>query len=237
MRLRNHTRLLFSVAVTWLWGMTGLAGPSFAQQPAAGTVAQPASPQIQAVMDKIVHLKKAKVGDPVSARVTEGAKLADGTEIGKGSHLIGKVTAVKSKPDSEGPARLGLLFTEVQSKDGKHAPVEVALMSVAPPYQAGGVDLGAAENRMSGAQRTQTMNGDTASANAPGGAQGNLGNAGLGIRSGSRDKASGPMQPGVSYLEDVSLVSYSMGEPGTVLESKKGTFYVDSGCRLLFMGK
>jgi len=33
----------------------------------------------------------------------------------------------------------------------------------------------------------------------------------------------------------VVLVSYSMGSPGTILESKSGSVYLDSGIRLLLL--
>lgn len=114
-------------------------------------------------------------------------------------------------------------------------PVTVALMSVAPPWQPGGVDIVAADNKMSGAQRTENMNGGTS--NEPNSAQSTLARGGLGIRAPSASRDPNALQPGVSYLEDIVLASYSMGEPGTVLESKKRTFYIDSGCRLLFMGQ
>jgi len=71
----------------------------------------------------------------------------------------------------------------------------------------------------------------------PTSASGNLARGDLGIRSASTNAGPGARQPGVSYLQGVVMESYSMGEPGAVLESKKGTFYVDSGCRFLFMGK
>ena len=212
-----------------------LAVAAYAQEKSAAA-AQATSPEIQAVLEKMIHVKKAKVGDTVSARVTVGAKLKDGTEITKGSHLIGKVTEVKSKSDVEGPARLGMLFNQAQLKDGKQVEVAMVLMSVAPPWQPGGVDVAAADNKMSGAQRTQNMNGDSTPAD-PTSAQSSLARGGLGIRAANTNRDPSALQPGVSYLEDIVLKSYAMGEPGTVLESKKGAFYIDSGCRLLFMGQ
>ena len=70
---------------------------------------QPASPEIHAILEKIVHPKKVKVGDAVSARMTEPTKLKDGTELPKGTHILGKVTEIKMKADKEGPSKLGLL--------------------------------------------------------------------------------------------------------------------------------
>lgn len=200
-----------------------------AQQPAP--TAQ-ASPEIHAVLEKMVHVKKAKVGDTVTARVTETVKLKDGTEITKGSKLVGKVTEVKAKADKEGPAKLGLLFDKAQLKDGKEVPVTMALVSVAPHWEPGGVDPVAAENKMASAGRIGMMS-DTQGATSNTG--GDMLTKGLGVRGGSGNREPNAMQPGVSYLDDISIATYAMGTPGTVLESKKGTFYVDSGSRLLLM--
>ncbi len=234
MRSLYHVSSSIILAIVLFCSVLVIADFASAQeQPAAA--AQAASPEIQAVLEKIIHLKKAKVGDAVSARVTAGAKLKDGTEITKGSHLTGKITEVKSKPDAEGPAKLGLIFDQAQLKDGRHVPVTVALMSVAPPWQPGGVDIAATDNKMSGAHRTENMDGGSAS--NPTSAASTLARGGLGIRAPAAATDPSALRPGVSYLEDIVLASYSMGEPGTVLESKKGTFYIDSGCRLLFMGQ
>lgn len=205
-----------------------------AQTPGA---AAPASPSVEckAVLDKIVLSKKAKVGDPVSAHVTDTVKLKSGTEIPKGSHLLGKVTEVKAKADSEGPAKVGLLFDKAKLKDGTEVSIALALVSVAPRWEPSGVDQVAADNKMSGAQRTEAMSGNSAQASAPDGATGSLANAGLGIRAGRQSHDDAAMQPGVSYLEGISIASYSSAEPGTILVAPKGSFYVDSGYRLLLI--
>jgi hypothetical protein len=36
-------------------------------------------------------------------------------------------------------------------------------------------------------------------------------------------------------LQDITIASYSMGEPGTILQSTKTTVYLDSGSRLLLL--
>jgi hypothetical protein len=43
------------------------------------------------------------------------------------------------------------------------------------------------------------------------------------------------MLPGKSYLPDVVMLSYSPSAPGTILESKSGSVYVDGGSRLLLL--
>src|SRR5271169_2668732 len=76
-----------------------------AQSQAAAT-APPQSPEIHAVLEKIVHPKRLNVGDAITARVTEPTRLKDGTELPKGTHIVGKVTVIKLKADKEGPSKL-----------------------------------------------------------------------------------------------------------------------------------
>jgi hypothetical protein len=201
-------------------------------QPAAA--APPASPEIHAVLEKVVHPKKVKVGDEVVARTTEPTKLKDGTDLPKGTHIIGKVTDVKMKADKEGPSKLGLMFDKAQFKDGKTVPIAMALVSVAPRYEAGGVDPVAAENGGASAGRVSQMSqaaGRTDS--TPGG---DTLNKGLGVR-GASSVAPEAMRPGICYMPDMTIASYSMGDPGTILQSPKTTVFLDSGTRLLLLAQ
>ena len=206
---------------------------AFAQTQAAPT-AQASSPEIHAVLEKIVHPKKVKVGDEVVARMTEPTKLKDGTELPKGTHIVGKVTEVKMKADKEGPSKLGLLFDKVQLKDGKEMPVTMALVSVAPRWEQGSVDPVAAENTGSSAGRVNQMS------QQQGRSEGSSGsdtlNKGLGIRGASSTSADA-MRPGICYVPDMTIASYSMGEPGTIVQSSKTTVYLDSGSRLLLLAQ
>ena len=206
---------------------------SCAQGQAAATE-PPASPEIHAVLEKIVHPKKVKVGDAVIARMTESTKLKDGTELPKGTHLLGKVTEIKLKADKEGPSKLGLLFDKAQLKDGKEIPLMMALVSVAARWEAGGVDPVAAENKGAGAGRITQMS--QAEGLSTGSAGSDTLNKGLGIR-GATSVSETAMRPGVCYLQDMTIATYSMGEPGTILQSTKNTVYLDSGTRLLLLAQ
>lgn len=232
MFLRNYAVRLFLVAFAIGAFVISLPRLSCAQNQAAAT-APAASIELHAVLDKTVYPKKVKVGDPVVARLSEPAKLKNGTELPKGTHLLGKVTEMKAKPDKEGPSKLGILFDKAQLKDGKEAPLMMALVSVAPRWEPGGVDAVAAENKSSSIGRTEQMSGG-ATNNDPGSA-GNVLSKGLGIRAASTPASPSAMLPGVSYLTDVTIGSYSMAEPGTILQSAKNTVYLDAGSRLLLL--
>jgi hypothetical protein len=200
----------------------------------SAVAAPPTSPEIHAVLEKIIHPKKVQVGDAVSARLTELTKLKDGTELPKGTHVLGKVTEIKMKADKEGPSKLGLLFDKAQLKDGKEVPLTMALVSVAPRWEPSGVDPVAADNGAASAGRVTQMS--QAAGRTDGSAGGDTLNKGLGVR-GATSVSETAMRPGVSYLQDITIVSYSMGEPGTILQSSKNTVYLDSGSRLLLLAQ
>jgi len=230
---RNHVRWHLLLAMGIVAGILSIPQISSAQAPAAAA-APPASPEIHALLEKIVHPKKVKVGDAVVARTTEFTKLKDGTELPKGTHIYGKVTEIKIKADKEGPSKLGLLFDKAQLKDGKEVPVMMALVSVAPRWEPGGVDPVAADNGGSSAGRINQMS--QAAGRTEGAAGSDTLNKGLGIR-GATSVAQEAMRPGVCYMPDTTIASYSMGEPGTILQSTKNTVYLDSGSRLLLLAQ
>jgi hypothetical protein len=211
----------------------GASRAALAQAQAAPT-AESSSPEIHAVLEKVVHPKKVKVGDEVTARMTDPTKLKDGTELPKGTKIIGKVTEVKMKADKEGPSKLGLLFDKAQLKEGKEVPLTMALVSVAPRWEQGGVDPVAGENTGSSAGRVGQMS--QQQGRAEGSAGSDTLNKGLGIR-GSSSASANAMRPGVSYIPDMTIASYSMGEPGTIVQSTKTTVYLDSGSRLLLLAQ
>ena len=235
MRPENRFCQLTTIFTIGLVAVVLLAAPSsVAQNPPAAATPAPASPEIHAVLEKMVHPKKVKVGDEVLARTTEPTKLADGTELPKGTHIIGKVTDIKMKADKEGPSKLGLLFTKAQLKDGKEMSVTMALVSVAPRWEQGGVDPVAADNGASSAGRVTQMS--QAAGRTEGSAGGDTLTKGLGIR-GATSVSPEAMRPGVCYVPDMTIASYSMGEPGTILQSTKTTVFLDSGSRLLLLAQ
>jgi hypothetical protein len=214
--------LAFGLAMSGMF----IPGNSCAQgQTAPQAPAKP--PEIHAILDRVVHPSRVKVGDSVTARITEPTKLRDGTEIPNGAHVIGKVTEIKKKADKEGPSKLGLLFDKAQLKDGKVIQVLMALVSVAPRSEPGSLDsLGADKMAGNGLRHAAEME---ANGSSPG--EVNLAVSG-GVR-GSTKVTETALQPGVCYLPDITIASYSMGQPGTILQSAKSTVYLDSGSRLL----
>ncbi|HVP55394.1 MAG TPA: hypothetical protein VMU45_10400 [Candidatus Eisenbacteria bacterium] len=199
------------------------------------------SPQVDnrifAELDKLTHAKRVKTGDVVTAHLVAPAMLPDGTELPKGSKLLGSVTDLKAKSDKQGPSRIGLLFTSVVPKNGKEMPIHVVLVAVAPHTQANDVDLLAAGNPYSGGNRMQAGSGANTLNTTTG--EGEALSRGLGARAPAErgNVNTTEMLPGRSYLPEVVIASYSAASPGTVFVSKDGSVYLDAGVRLLLLSQ
>jgi hypothetical protein len=208
-----------------------------AQSTAPAAATPQADNRIFAELDHLTHAKRVKSGDTVTARLIAAAKLPDGTELPKGTKLVGTITDLKPKADKEGPSKMGLLFTTVAPKNGKEATVSMVLITVAPHTAQNDVDLLSAGNPFSGGNRMQAGTGsNTLNATTN---EGEALSRGLGARApAAHDSAASPqLQPGKSYVPDVVIVSYSPMSPGTVLESTNGSVYLDAGVRLLLLVK
>ena len=107
--------------------------------------------------------KTAKTGDSVVVQTKSAVKTADGTEIPKGSKVMGHVLGVR--PSEEGKnAQVALQFDHVELKGGQNMPIHSQIQSIAP---AGGATSDAGAPPMSSSPSTPSPSG------APGsGAQG-----------------------------------------------------------------
>ena len=132
-----------------------------------------AAASVDAELTKGIDTKKAKVGDEVDARVTSTAKLPDGTELPKGTKLVGKVMDVKAKSKEDKNAHLGFSIDHAVLKDGKQVPVMVAVTSVTGPAQ-----NTASEAMMPGGGGTAGAGASPGAGAAGGGAAGSAGGAG-----------------------------------------------------------
>ena len=119
--------------------------------------------------------KSAKPGDPVVVKTREKVMTADGTEIPKGSKLMGHVTKVQAHSDTSQNSELALLFDQAQLKGGQTVAIHSTIQSVSPAEGAG--------------QSANLMNGSPMT--SPGGAPGGGGASPGGAMSGSRGGAPG----------------------------------------------
>lgn len=103
----------------------------------AGQAEQRVAPTaVMAELTKRIDTKSAKPGDEVNVRTTMDAKLPDGTELPKGTKLVGKVTNVKAKTKEDKSSHLAFNLDRAVLKDGKEVPLSVVVISVAVPGQA-----------------------------------------------------------------------------------------------------
>lgn len=177
---------IFSLALQGQTGNVASGPPQTGQQVAAASVS--------AELTKRIDTKNAKQGDEVDARVTSTAKLPDGTELPRGTKLIGKVTDVKAKSKEDKSAHLAFSIDHAVLKDGKQVPVMAAVTSVTGPAQ-------------SSASEMMSPGGGSA---ASGGASGSSGS--MGSSSSAPSTPSAPSAP-------VMNTTGSGSSPGGVLKS------------------
>jgi hypothetical protein len=109
--------------------------------------------------------KTAKTGDSVVVQTKASAKTPDGTEIPKGSKLVGHVLA--SKPSGAGEnSQVALQFDHIELKGGQNLPIHSQIQSIAP---AGGAASTAA---LSGPPAAGSSNPSTSAANGGSSANG-----------------------------------------------------------------
>jgi hypothetical protein len=102
--------------------------------PAPMTQTSQAAVEMSPVRGELVSkldTKTAKTGDSVVVQTKSSAKTADGTEIPKGSKLVGRVLAVH--PSAAGDnSQVVLQFDHLELKGGQNMPVHTQIQSIAP---------------------------------------------------------------------------------------------------------
>jgi hypothetical protein len=88
---------------------------------------------VTAELTKKIDTKNAKAGDEVDARTTTATKMPDGTELPRGTKLVGKVTDVQAKSKDAKDSRLSFSVEKIVMKDGHEVPIRAAVASVAAP--------------------------------------------------------------------------------------------------------
>ena len=101
--------------------------PAATQATAVAVEFRPVTAQLVSKLDS----KTAKTGDNVVIQTTSSVKTADGTEIPKGSKLMGHVIA--AQPSASGAnSQVALLFDHVEMKGGQSLAVHSQIQSITP---------------------------------------------------------------------------------------------------------
>jgi hypothetical protein len=106
---------------------------------------------ITAELTKRIDSKKARVGDEVNAKTTVEAKLPDGTDIPKGTKLVGNVVDVKAKSKEQKDSHLVLALNRAVLKDGHEMPIRSAVTSMTAPAMSASADMPAGGGSVGGA--------------------------------------------------------------------------------------
>ena len=185
------------------------------QAAGAGQAEQRVAPTaVAAELTKRIDTKTAKQGDEVNVRTTMDAKLPDGTELPKGTKLVGKVTDVKAKTKEDKSSHLAFNLDRAVLKDGKEVPLSVVVISVAVPGQASEVmTQGGGGSGVPGGSPTAGA-GSTSSGQSSSGC----------VLKNPQDRVPVGNMPGAT-------LSASPGAAGT-LDAEKDNINLDSGTRL-----
>jgi hypothetical protein len=115
---------------------------------------RPVSGELRGKLDA----KSARPGDQVIVKTTQKTMLADGTEIPKGTRLVGHVTEAQEHAKGHAESQIGIAFDRAELKGGRSIPIHSAIRSIAPApsamaSMANNDDLGAGGGGMAGGGR------------------------------------------------------------------------------------
>jgi hypothetical protein len=121
---------------------------------------------ISAELTKSIDSKKAKVGDEISAKTTSEVKLPDGTDLPKGTKLVGNVVDVKAKSKEQNDSHLVLALNRAVLKDGHEMPIRAAVTSMTAPAASASYDMPAGGGAVGGAPSGGSASGGSSGAAA-----------------------------------------------------------------------
>jgi hypothetical protein len=175
-----------------------------APAPSAAMAGVELSPVNGELVDKL-DTKTAKAGDSVVIKTKSNVKTADGTEIPKGSKLIGRVTQVKPSGDAKDNSQVALQFDRVELKGGQSIAIHSEIQSLSP---SGSVTSSSAPGMMAAAP-----SGPSGPASSPGGSMNGAMNG-----SGSAAAQNQPQSPAQSQMSGGSPTAPPAAPaPGTIV--------------------
>jgi hypothetical protein len=129
-RRRFTGRSLFA-GVTLLAIVFCAAPRAHAQQKSAQFV-------VPTLLSKGIDSKKSQTGEPVEFRVSAPVRLPDGTQISKGSKVVGHVVASKARAKGDSDSTLQIAVDKINLSDGKTLAISGILQAVGPDPASGG---------------------------------------------------------------------------------------------------
>jgi len=197
------------------------ASPTASPASSATAVMSPVNGELESKLDS----KTAKTGDNIVVKTKASVKTADGTEIPKGSKLMGHIVAVKPSGAGEN-SQVALQIDHVELKGGQSLAVHSQIQSIAPPVSAaldngsaaampGAVSPGGAPSGLAANGPRTSANPASSSTPAVGAPQGAGGAAG-GVPAGSNIPAAGTV---VATNGNIAIRTTSI--PGVLLANNE----------------
>lgn len=88
---------------------------------------------VSAQLEEKIDSRNAKVGDQVVAKTTSKAQLDQGTQLLKGTLLVGKLTEVQANSSAQHTGHLAFTFDHAVLKDGREISIHATLQSISAP--------------------------------------------------------------------------------------------------------
>jgi hypothetical protein len=215
---------LFALASSPLWAQQPSAAnqqdsPAAQQSPSSTAPAPPnsssasaAGAQMSPVNGELVNKldsKTAKNGDSVVVQTKTTVKTPDGTEIPKGSKLVGHVLAVQPSQPGQN-SHVALQFDHVELKGGKTMPIHSQIQSISPAE-------GAASASGSTAIGSPAAGSPSTSGAANGGASANGGTQGPGGSPGAASVANPGPPAGTLVAQTGQIAIRTTSIPGVLV--------------------
>jgi hypothetical protein len=205
---------------------------------------------LAAQLENSLDARKAKVGDQVVLKTTEAVKQNREVIVPKGARLIGRVTEVQQRTDSNGGSRIGVAFDRLQ-KGALDIPITASIVSITKARSqtqamdsslgsetmsssttgttstrsSGGGLLGGVGNTVGGAVNTTTSTVGTVAGNAT-----NAVGSTVGATTNTTTNTAGNLTGSLKGLQITQSSSASAGG-GSTLSLNSGNLRLESGTR------
>ena len=132
---------------------------------------------VQTDLSGSLDTKKAAVGQQVTVTTRQETRLADGTELPKGTKLVGHITQVQAQDAEHVGAMVAVLFDHAELKGGQVVQVRSVIQGVAPVKPMAAPDMAGPGYGSMGGGMSGTQRGGMGSGSSGGG----LGDGGTGL--------------------------------------------------------
>jgi hypothetical protein len=186
--------------------------------------------------------KTAKTGDNVVIRTRTSAKTADGTEIHKGSKLVGHVLGVQPGGSAEN-SQVVLQFDHLELKGGQSLPVHSQIQSITPAGGASTSESAAtsgATSSPSGSSANSSANGANGSSQASSAPQGASSGPGAAPAAGTVVAKTGKIDIQTTSIPGVLLANNAPGQQdprmataSSILLGAKTDIQLDGGTQMV----